>query len=61
MCYNACPHFERFAELCRLPKGMPCPQAYESENDYQEALAEAEALREESAAFTHDANQWSLR
>lgn len=56
MCYGSnCPFEERYSGRCRKPHGMPCPQVYESESDYEVALAEAEALREESAEFTRDA------
>lgn len=54
MCYDACPHFLRHSELCCLPHGMPCPQDYDTDEAYEAAVADAEWLRDQSAAFDRD-------
>ena len=55
VCYDACPHFERYSERCRRPHGMPCPQEYDTDEEYESAVADAEWLKEQNLRFTRDA------
>lgn len=54
MCYDFCPHFERYLERCCRPYGMPCPQEYGTDEAYESAVADAEWLKDQSAIFTRD-------
>lgn len=60
MCYDSCPYFERYSERCGRPHGMPCPQEYGTDEDYESAVADAEWLREQSQHFTRDIQGYKL-
>ena len=50
-CGMSCLFENRYSGECRKPRGIPCPQEYDNEDDYKAAVADAEWCREQGAEF----------
>ena len=50
-CGKNCLFENRYSGECRKPHGIPCPHEYDSEDDYEADVADAEWYREQSAEF----------